>query len=134
MASKIVAVAGGTGNLGRAIVERLVASGKYKVLVLGREVSSLIEECFEISLMLCSIVQASESKSEEIGAEVLAVNYSDVPSIIKTLEDNKIDTLISTLGSMSGVEPEMALIEAAGQSKVTKRYIPSTWGVKYTDE
>jgi NAD(P)-dependent dehydrogenase (short-subunit alcohol dehydrogenase family) len=38
MASKIVAVAGGSGKLGRAIVDELVANGSYKVFVLGREV------------------------------------------------------------------------------------------------
>jgi uncharacterized protein YbjT (DUF2867 family) len=39
MASCVVAVAGGTGKLGRAIVDELVAHGGYKVFVLGREVS-----------------------------------------------------------------------------------------------
>lgn len=39
MPSKIVAVAGGTGKLGRAIVEELVSNGSYKVLILGREVN-----------------------------------------------------------------------------------------------
>lgn len=35
----IVAVAGGTGQLGRAIVEELINHGGHKVLILGREVS-----------------------------------------------------------------------------------------------
>ena len=35
----IVAVAGGTGSLGRAIVESLVASHRYNVFVLARKVS-----------------------------------------------------------------------------------------------
>lgn len=34
----IIAVAGGTGKLGRAIVEALVAEGKHKALILSREV------------------------------------------------------------------------------------------------
>jgi uncharacterized protein YbjT (DUF2867 family) len=38
MASNIVAVAGGTGKLGRAIVERIVKSGNFQVFVLAREV------------------------------------------------------------------------------------------------
>jgi NAD(P)-dependent dehydrogenase (short-subunit alcohol dehydrogenase family) len=38
MASRIVAIAGGTGKLGRAIVERIVASDNFKVFVLAREV------------------------------------------------------------------------------------------------
>jgi nucleoside-diphosphate-sugar epimerase len=36
--SRIVAVAGGTGKLGRAIVECLVSSGNFQVLVFAREV------------------------------------------------------------------------------------------------
>jgi hypothetical protein len=35
---------------------------------------------------------------------------------------------------MSGTDPEMALIEAANKSSITQRYIPSTWGIKYTPE
>lgn len=65
---------------------------------------------------------------------MLAIDYSDVSTIVNTLQENKIDTLISTLGSMSGVDAELALIEAADKSTSTKRYIPSTWGIKYTPE
>jgi len=65
---------------------------------------------------------------------VLAIDYTNVNSIVEVLEDHKIDTLISTLGSMSGQDPELALIEAANKSESTKRYIPSTWGLKYTAE
>lgn len=36
--SSVIAVARGTGNLGRSIVETLVSSGKYQVLVFGHEV------------------------------------------------------------------------------------------------
>ena len=40
MISSVVAVAGGTGKLGRAIVESIVSAGGYTVFVLAREVSS----------------------------------------------------------------------------------------------
>jgi len=36
---RIVAVAGGTGKLGRAVVDGIVADGKFDVVVLAREVS-----------------------------------------------------------------------------------------------
>ncbi|KAH7371111.1 hypothetical protein BKA66DRAFT_444287 [Pyrenochaeta sp. MPI-SDFR-AT-0127] len=114
MSSKIVAVAGGTGKLGRAIVEELVNHGGYSVLILGRE--------------------ANPEKTKEIGAEILAVDYSDADAIASTLEKNKIDTVISTLGSMFGSDPELALIEGSKKSNVTKRYIPSLWGCRYTSE
>ena len=35
----VIAVAGGTGQLGRAVVDALNATGKFTVLVLGRQVS-----------------------------------------------------------------------------------------------
>jgi len=34
----VIAVAGGTGNLGRTIVEALVAAGKHSVKILSRKV------------------------------------------------------------------------------------------------
>lgn len=36
----VIAVAGGAGKLGRAIVETLVEQGQHKVVVLSREVST----------------------------------------------------------------------------------------------
>lgn len=65
---------------------------------------------------------------------MLAVDYSNVDSIVKTLEDYKVDTVISTLGSLFGADPEMALIQAAERSTATKRYIPSIWGNRCTTE
>lgn len=78
--------------------------------------------------------EASDSKSKELGAQIIAVDYTSADSITHVLETNNIDTLISTLGPMSGADPETALIAAADKSKVTKRYIPSLWGTKYTPE
>lgn len=69
-----------------------------------------------------------------MGANLVAVDYSNVDSRVKTLEEKNIDTVISTLGSMFGTGPELALIEASDKSKATKRYIPSTWGLKCTPE
>lgn len=34
----IIAVAGGTGNVGRAIVEAILATGKHQVFILSRKV------------------------------------------------------------------------------------------------
>lgn len=38
----IIAVAGGTGDVGRTIVEALLDSGKHKVFVLGRKVRDVV--------------------------------------------------------------------------------------------
>jgi predicted dinucleotide-binding enzyme len=38
----VVAVVGGTGNVGKTIVEAFIADGTHKVIVLGRKVSMRI--------------------------------------------------------------------------------------------
>ncbi|KAI8712566.1 NmrA domain-containing protein [Fusarium sp. LHS14.1] len=112
--SSLVAVAGGTGNLGRTIVEAIIADGKFQVVILARE--------------------ANAEKEKQIGAKILPVNYSDVDGLTKVLEDNNIETVISTLNTMGATEPELNLIAAADRAKSTKRFVPSIWGVKYTQE
>ena len=79
-------------------------------------------------------MQANETKSKELGASVIAVDYTDNESIVNALEQNKIDTVISTLGPKAGEETEMSLIAAADKSTVTKRYIPSSFGIRSTPE
>ncbi|KAK3376473.1 hypothetical protein B0T24DRAFT_718815 [Lasiosphaeria ovina] len=106
----IVAVAGGTGNIGRAIVEALVATGKHEVKILARKPNPEVEA--------------------QVGVPVIAVDYDDVPGLTKILEDNKIDTVISTITMipMDGSSPkEIQLIQAADASKTTKRLISSDW-------
>ncbi|KAK0389982.1 hypothetical protein NLU13_3555 [Sarocladium strictum] len=110
----VIAVAGGTGGLGRAIVDALNAAGKSKVVVLSR--------------------QSSEEKEKEIGAPILAVDYNDVSGLAEILEKNNIDTIISTISNPTGPEPEFALIDAGDKSVVTKRYIPAIWGIPYKRE
>ncbi|PQE18288.1 nmra-like family protein [Rutstroemia sp. NJR-2017a WRK4] len=112
--STIVAVAGGSGKLGRAIVDGIKAAGQHKVLVLARE--------------------SDDEKAKEIGAPIIAVDYSNPDAIASVLEQNNIDTVVSALSSMAPPEQEVNLITAADKSSVTKRYIPSIWAIKYTEE
>ncbi|KAF5535525.1 transcriptional activator Mut3p [Fusarium mexicanum] len=106
----IIAVAGGAGKVGRAIVEAIVEKGQHTVLVLAREVKD---------------VQ---------GAQVIAVDYTDVDKLAATLETNSIDTVISTINALDDVSAELNLIKAAEKSAPTKRFIPSIWGIKYTQD
>ncbi|CAN9092724.1 unnamed protein product [Alternaria alternata] len=103
MSSRTIAVAGGTGKLGCAIVEELITHGGYKVFVLSRKASIL-----------------SAAQQPEI--------------IVKQLETNDVDTVISTLGSTFGADSEIALIKAVESSKKTTRYIPSIWGIPCSPE
>ncbi|KAL5610874.1 hypothetical protein FOBRF1_006991 [Fusarium oxysporum] len=111
--SSLIAVAGGTGNLGRTIVEAIVADGKFEVVILGRK--------------------HDEKKEKEIGARIIPVDYTSIDALTKVLEDNRIQTVISALNTMGVAEPELNLIAAADRASATKRYIPSIWGAEYTE-
>jgi hypothetical protein len=50
------------------------------------------------------------------------------------LEENQIHTVISTLNTGGDDTAEFNLVEASDKSSVTKRFIPSTWGIEYTEE
>ncbi|KAH8688704.1 hypothetical protein BGW36DRAFT_434003 [Talaromyces proteolyticus] len=112
----IVAVAGGTGAVGRNIVEALISQGKHEVIILSRT--------------------ADAAKEEEIGARLVATDYKGVAALTKILEDNNVHTVISTLFmSPNGAGLlEQNLIRAADASKTTKRFVPSEFGFPQRDE
>ncbi|KAF5011260.1 hypothetical protein FDECE_2613 [Fusarium decemcellulare] len=110
----VVAVAGGTGQLGRSIVETLLENGNYKVIILTRK--------------------ANQVAQEEIGAPVIPLNYGNVDDITSVLEAYNVHTLISTIVTINGTEPELNLIKAADKSATTKRFVPSYWATDYPAE
>ncbi|KAI1036736.1 hypothetical protein LB503_003435 [Fusarium chuoi] len=65
----IIAVAGGAGKLGRAIVEAIVEQGQHTVVVLAREAK------------------------DAPGAKVIAVDYTNADELAATLEANNIETV-----------------------------------------
>ncbi|KAK4225321.1 hypothetical protein QBC38DRAFT_483412 [Podospora fimiseda] len=108
----IIAVAGGTGNVGRAIVEAILSTKKHQVIIFSRK--------------------ADPTLSAQIGCPIIPVDYTSIPSLTQTLIDNQIHTLISTIAmhSPDGSTPnEIELIRAADISPVTKRLISSGWGI-----
>ncbi|KAL1854598.1 hypothetical protein Plec18170_004688 [Paecilomyces lecythidis] len=106
-----VAVAGGTGSIGRAIVDALVAQGQFKVAVLSRHTNKELEE--------------------GLGASVLTVDYTSVESLASLLEQHQVNTVISALSTLTSPDAERNLIHAADTSSSTKRFIPGVFGVKY---
>ncbi|EXJ57236.1 hypothetical protein A1O7_07583 [Cladophialophora yegresii CBS 114405] len=103
-----VAVAGGTGNLGRTIVDALKESPNHKVVVLTRK----------------------GSKGPEMDVPVFAVDYSDVESVAHLLETNDVHTVISALSIRGPTEgaSEISLVKAAAKAKATRRFIASEYG------
>ncbi|GKT89100.1 nmrA-like family protein [Colletotrichum tofieldiae] len=73
----VIAVAGGTGNVGRTLVEAIVATGKHDVKILARKTNPELEK--------------------KLGASILVVDYANVEATTKVLEDNNIHTVISAI-------------------------------------
>ncbi|KAF0320829.1 hypothetical protein GQ607_011913 [Colletotrichum asianum] len=123
----IVAVAGGTGGVGRAIVEQLQLSGKHQFFVLGRKVTTPIvmiditHRGHYTSLVICPIhliladMMSFKSPSPALpGAPpFVEIDYENVDALVKVLEEHNIDTI--------------NLIAAADKSKTTQRFVPSEY-------
>lgn len=124
----VVAVAGGTGNVGKTLVDALKNSREHEVIVLGRKVSSCI-------VPVCNHTRFGSYHSVQVPAErsavpVFAVNYSDVAHLTKTLEENNVHTVISAMVMYdpSVAQAEVNLVAAAAKSSPTKRFVASNWG------
>ncbi|KAH7252549.1 hypothetical protein BKA59DRAFT_164336 [Fusarium tricinctum] len=109
-----IAVAGGTGNVGRSIVEAIVAAGKHQVIVLSRQENKPLEE--------------------KLGVPILAVNSQDVDELTQLFEKHNVHTVISTIGTNGPTPPETGMIRAAEAAKPTERFITSDWGLPHTEE
>ncbi|KAI8649656.1 NmrA domain-containing protein [Fusarium keratoplasticum] len=110
----VIAVAGGTGSIGRSIVEAVVEAGNFEVILLSRKADPELERL--------------------LGARILVIDYSDTASLTRLFEDENVDTVLSALSVSTPLEYESNLIQAADKSKVTRRFIPSGFGAKYGPE
>ncbi|KAK6206841.1 NmrA-like family protein [Colletotrichum tabaci] len=111
----VVAVAGGTGGFGKTVVEQLALSGKHDIVVFSRT------------------APAEQAKD---GPKFIGADYTNLDSLIKILESQNIDTVISTIGlhNEATEKAQLNLIEAAKRSSKTKRFIPSEFGAMNTLE
>ncbi|OAA54960.1 NmrA-like protein [Niveomyces insectorum RCEF 264] len=105
MSIKNVAVAGGTGNLGRVIVEQLVQDG-FRVTLLTREPGT--------------------HPAPAGVAGVVGVDYASVASLTDALRGQ--DAVVSVLGSIAAGQHQKPLVDAAVAAGV-RRFIPSEFGV-----
>lgn len=70
----------------------------------------------------------------EQGAPVIEVDYMDTASLEDALKSHQIGTVVSTLAVLTSNEAEMNLVSAAEASSCTRRFIPSSWGIAYSEE
>ncbi|KAJ4320201.1 hypothetical protein N0V84_005986 [Fusarium piperis] len=105
---KVIAVAGGTGHVGRTIVETLAQSPLFKVIVLGRKPSA-------------------GNPGEPVH---VVVDYNNAAAMTTALEQHNVHTVISAIqvASEEASTAEVNLIKAADQSPSVKRFIMSGWG------
>ncbi|KAE8333972.1 hypothetical protein BDV39DRAFT_198879 [Aspergillus sergii] len=112
----IIAVAGGTGGVGRTIVETLVQQAKHQVILLTRGVP-------KSDPLLDNIKQVQ-------------VGYNDATALARTLDQHEVHTIISAIGIVSDEtsQSQLTLINAAAQSSATKRFIPSEYSFIQTED
>ncbi|RAK96772.1 uncharacterized protein BO80DRAFT_391028 [Aspergillus ibericus CBS 121593] len=111
-----IAVAGGTGGVGKTIVETLLQEPKFRVVVLTR--GSPKE-----NLVL--------SRTQQ-----MQINYDDIDSVAQTLEKHEIHTIISAIGIYSDEtsQCQLNLIHAAEKSSATRRFVPSEYSFIQTQD
>ncbi|CAN9100423.1 unnamed protein product [Alternaria alternata] len=108
-----VAIAGGTGGVGRTIIEELVGQDKHEVLILSRKANK---------------IPGLES------VRVIEADYEDVASVKQSLQKHNVEVVISALALFTeeSAKAQMNLIQAAIDSGSVKRFMPSEYGVNYS--
>ncbi|CAG7950479.1 unnamed protein product [Penicillium olsonii] len=101
-----VAIAGGTGGVGRTIVEVMQKSPHHPFVL---------------------------TRSESNQKDTIQVDYNDIDSLVSILERHKIHTVISAFAveGDSLASSQMNLIKAATKSRETRRFIPSGYAIPY---
>ncbi|KAF7899924.1 hypothetical protein EAF00_004260 [Botryotinia globosa] len=102
---KDVAISGAAGALGKPIFQALVQSNKFNITVLTRSTST---------------------RTYPSSVTVLPVDFDSIPSLTAALQSQKIDAVVSTVGT-EGFLGQKLLIDAAVAAGVT-RFIPSEFG------
>ncbi|EHA18950.1 hypothetical protein ASPNIDRAFT_54129 [Aspergillus niger ATCC 1015] len=110
-----VAIAGGTGAVGRTLLEVMASQTRHRAFALTRR---------------------EPTEDEQLLGPTYQVNYEDIDSLTLFLEEHNIHTVISAFGinATSLATSQLNLIKAADASSVTKRFIPSSFAIPYPEE
>ncbi|KAL1646961.1 hypothetical protein SLS61_007557 [Didymella pomorum] len=109
----VVAVVGGTGSVGKTIVEAFKTDGTHEAIVIGRKVPE-----------------------GEQPVPTFAVDYGNIDQIAQVLDEHKVHTVVSTIVMYdpAAAQSERNLIEAAAKSPTVKRFVQSNWGDKTPED
>ncbi|TGJ83449.1 hypothetical protein E0Z10_g5288 [Xylaria hypoxylon] len=108
----VVAVAGGTGGVGRAVLDAIAKSGEHQAIVLSRTAAPATE--------------TNDSRR-------FAVDYSNVEQMKHVFQENNVEVVVSALLlSDEGVaQSQINLIRAAAQSGTVTKFIPSEYYIDF---
>ncbi|PYH82486.1 NAD(P)-binding protein [Aspergillus uvarum CBS 121591] len=111
----IIAVAGGTGGVGKTIVETLLEETTHKIIILTRSTPQ----------------DPPTSRTHH-----LQINYSDIPALAHLLTTQGITTIISAIGitDSANSQAQLNLIDAAEQSPTVTQFIPSEYSFIQTPD
>lgn len=132
-----LAVAGGTGGVGKTIVETLVRNSQHQIIVLTRSVSHHGNLSDGLTVDLSHrFIQEPRSDHALDRTRQVQVDYDDIPSLVQVLQQHAIHTIISAIGIFDDAtsRSQLNLIQAAEKSSVTKRFVPSEFSFIQTKE
>jgi predicted dinucleotide-binding enzyme len=123
----IVAVIGGTGNVGKTIVDALKEDKKHEVIVLTRKVSYYARADYARGMG----TNQSQAPEGATSVPTFAVDYNNIEQLTKTLDANNVHTVISTIVMLNptAAQSELNVVAAAAKSNSTKRFVASNWGL-----
>ncbi|KAL8818820.1 MAG: hypothetical protein Q9191_007856, partial [Dirinaria sp. TL-2023a] len=108
----IVAIAGGTGGVGRTVLDAIMEAGQHQAIVLSR---------------------TAAAATATDGARRLAVDYSDIEQIKHILQENNVEVVVSALLLADEIasKSQINLIRAAAQSGTVTKFIPSEYYIDF---
>ncbi|KAH6885358.1 hypothetical protein B0T10DRAFT_492505 [Thelonectria olida] len=110
---RVIAVAGGTGPVGKTIVDGLIAHGTYKVYVMSRS-----------------------AKPFQGPGDLLQVDYTNADETRAAFEKANVDTVICAIGvaTQGTNEAQKKLIRAAHAASSVKRFVISSFDMLHRKE
>ncbi|KAG8712187.1 hypothetical protein FRC08_014918 [Ceratobasidium sp. 394] len=116
MSTKVVAVAGAGGYVGKALTDALLDLKAFEVRILTRE---------------SSVDSAPLQEFKNRGASLHVVSYEDEASLVKALQG--VDTVVSTIAGSALVSAQVPLIKASKEAGV-QLYFPSEYGSDFAGD
>ncbi|USP76413.1 SwnN [Curvularia clavata] len=108
----VVAVAGGTGGVGRSVLDAIAESGRHSAIVLSR---------------------TEAISTTTIKTKHFAVDYGSIDSIERIFQENNVEVVVSALllTDQSASDSQINLIRAAARSSTVTKFIPSEYYIDF---